>query len=89
MSISRHKSTPQTLAVRGDYITLGQLMQAAGLVSSGGEAKHWLAAHKAVVNGEPEQRRGRKLRPGDVIHAAGATVRLVEQGPELPAEEQQ
>jgi ribosome-associated protein YbcJ (S4-like RNA binding protein) len=79
---SRRDASEQTFAVRGDYITLGQLLQAAGLVSSGGEAKQWLAAQAAIVNGEPEQRRGRKLRPDDIVQAAGAKIRLVAQAVE-------
>jgi ribosome-associated protein len=57
-----------TLKVRGEYITLGQLLKVAGLVGSGGEAKLLLADGGITINGEPEERRGRKLRPGDTIH---------------------
>jgi ribosome-associated protein len=56
----------QTLAVR-DYITLGQLLKVVGEISSGGEVKSYLAQETPLVNGEPENRRGRKLRAGDII----------------------
>ena len=42
-------------------IRLGQLLQAAGFVDSGGEAKALLATGSVHVNGEREERRGRQL----------------------------
>lgn len=68
----------ETIPVRGDYITLGQLLKLAGLIGTGGETKTFLAETPIRVNGEPESRRGRKLRPGDVIAVEGAEeIRLV------------
>ncbi len=65
------------VAVQGDHITLGQLLKVAGVVGSGGAAKVYLAETAVLVNGEPEQRRGRKLRPGDVVVVPGGpTLRL-------------
>jgi ribosome-associated protein len=58
---------PTELKVRGPYITLGQLMKFVGLASSGGEAKLFLSEGGITVNGEAEDRRGRKLRPGDIV----------------------
>lgn len=70
---------PETqIVVRGDHITLGQLLKAADIISTGGEAKVYLAETIVYVNGEEEQRRGRKLRPGDlVVFLNAAPVRLV------------
>ena len=68
----------QTVVVQGDHITLGQLLKVAGIIGTGGEAKYYLSETVVIVNGEPEQRRGRKLRPGDLIKAPGAVpVRLI------------
>ena len=50
-----------------EYITLGQLLKFQRIVGQGGEEKVYLATHKVTVNGEEDNRRGRKLRPGDVI----------------------
>ena len=36
-------------------------------ISSGGEAKYFLAEEKVYVNNELETRRGRKLRVGDIV----------------------
>jgi ribosome-associated protein len=61
---------------RGGMIRLGQLLQAAGLAESGGEAKALLASGVVKVNDEPETRRGRQLVPGDVVAAGEAIVRI-------------
>jgi ribosome-associated protein len=53
--------------IRGDMIRLGQLLKLADVVSDGGEAKALLAEGLVAVNGEPEDRRGRQLHPGDVV----------------------
>jgi ribosome-associated protein len=76
----RETSIPEetTIGIRGEYITLQQLLKMAGVIGTGGEAKIYLAATVVMVNGEPEQRRGRKLRLGDLIIAPGAApIRLV------------
>ena len=68
----------QIVVVNGDHITLGQLLKVAGIIGTGGEAKLYLAETAVIVNGEPEQKRGRKLRPGDRIQAPDAVpIRLV------------
>ncbi|HZT43036.1 MAG TPA: S4 domain-containing protein YaaA [Chthonomonadaceae bacterium] len=73
--------TKQEIGVQGDYITLGQLLKVAGIVGSGGEAKAYLAGTAVQVNGAPEQRRGRKLRPGDVVSVPGQPpIRVVAGG---------
>ena len=54
-------------ALRGEHITLDALLKATGLVASGGNAKVLIAAGSVSVNGQAETRRGRKLRPGDVV----------------------
>ena len=40
-------------------------------ISSGGMAKWFLEEHVVYVNGEEEQRRGKKLRHGDVVNIPG------------------
>lgn len=69
---------PTTLhfALRGDHITLDALLKATGLADSGGQAKGLIAAGAVQVNGQPETRRGRKLRAGDAVQAAGQQVLL-------------
>lgn len=48
-------------------MTLGQALKAASLVGSGGEAKLLIQEGVVLVNDEPETRRGRRLRAGDVV----------------------
>jgi ribosome-associated protein len=58
-------------------IRLGQLLKLADVVDSGGELKALLAEAEILVNGEPENRRGRQLHPGDVVTVAGDELRVV------------
>jgi ribosome-associated protein len=63
--------------IRGDMIRLGQLLKLADVVDSGGELKALLAETDVLVNGELEDRRGRKLHDGDVVTVAGDELRVV------------
>lgn len=69
----------ETLKLRkqDEYITLGQLLKAAGLVESGSEAKEVITAGEVSVNGETDTRRGRKLRDGDVVTFGETEIRVV------------
>lgn len=53
--------------IRDEVIRLGQLLQVAGVVDAGSDAKILLAGGEVLVNGEPESRRGRQLRRGDEV----------------------
>jgi ribosome-associated protein len=64
------------IEIRGEVIRLGQLLKLAGIAGSGAEAKALLARGEVSVNGEPELRRGRQLRAGDVVAAAGEQLRV-------------
>ncbi len=55
------------VAIKGEYITLGQFLKYVGIVSLGSEEKRYLSENAALVNGERDDRRGKKLRPGDVV----------------------
>ena len=46
---------------------LDQFLKWNNLVSSGGEAKHFINAGEVKVNGRIEKRRGRKLTHGDKV----------------------
>ena len=58
---------PIAFDLRGDHITLDALLKAAGLASSGGDAKTLIQQGGVRVNGEVDLRRGRKVRPGDEV----------------------
>lgn len=53
--------------LKGEYITLQQLLKACDIISSGGEIKDFLYETEVYVNGERENRRGRKLYKNDVV----------------------
>ena len=58
-------STAQTLALRGEHITLAQALKAVGASSTGGHAKIMVRNGDATVNGVLELQPGRKLHVGD------------------------
>jgi S4 domain protein YaaA len=57
----------QEMAIQTPYITLGQMLKEAGIIDSGGAAKWYLRENTVVINGEDDNRRGRKLVAGDVV----------------------
>lgn len=59
-----------------DYITLQALLKETGIIQSGGAIKSFLSEYPVIFNGEPEKRRGKKLRVNDRIS-------LPEQGIEI------
>lgn len=60
-----------------EFIKLGQLLKKAGLVGSGVEAKEVIIDGEVKVNGETEERRGRKLYDGDVVSFDGEEIKVV------------
>ena len=59
-----------------EYITLQALLKETGIIQSGGAIKTFLSEYPVLFNGEPENRRGKKLRVNDRIS-------LPEQGIEI------
>lgn len=55
------------IEIQETYITLGQFLKLASIISSGGMAKPFLQQMEVFVNEEPENRRGKKLYDGDQI----------------------
>ncbi len=70
--------------IRGEYITLDNLLKATGLAPTGGAAKQMVAEGKVQVDGREELRKTCKLRPGQVVGVHGARVRLQAAAPEAP-----
>jgi ribosome-associated protein len=67
------------IAIESEYITLGQFLKFAGIIHQGGEAKSYLLQNKVLVNQADENRRGRKLRPGDVVLLPEGAFKIVSQ----------
>jgi ribosome-associated protein len=68
------------VAIEGETIRLGQLLKLAGIVDSGGEARALLEHEPAIVNGEPEARRGRQLHAGDAVLVASRELLVTGRG---------
>ncbi len=60
-----------------DFIRLGQALKKAGSVGSGLDAKIIIQNGEVMVNGEVEQKRGRKLYPGDHVSFGEDTFQVV------------
>jgi len=50
-----------------EFITLGKLLKEIDVISSGGAAKYFLTENDVLLNGEYENRRGKKLFNGDLL----------------------
>ena len=59
-----------------DFIRLGQVLKAVGLVETGAEAKEVIQEGLVSVNGETETRRGRKLYKGDTVSYEGKELEI-------------
>jgi ribosome-associated protein len=66
-----------TLAVRGEFIQLDQLLKTTGLCHSGGFAHAEIEAGRVIVDGVVESRKRAKLRPGQRVSYGDETVELV------------
>lgn len=66
----------EEIAIKDDFIKLGQAMKLAGLVSSGIEAKIVIQEGQVLVNGEVDTRRGKKLVSGDTFEFQGQIVKV-------------
>ncbi|SIT87044.1 S4 domain-containing protein YaaA [Edaphobacillus lindanitolerans] len=61
----------EQLEIEGEFITLGQALKMTNTIGSGGMAKWFLSENPVYVNGEQENRRGKKLRDGDILNIPG------------------
>ena len=59
------------IEISTEYITLGQFLKLADIIESGGEAKFFLAQNEVKIDGEIDNRRGRKLRGGEIVEILG------------------
>lgn len=67
----------EQIKLRDDYIKLGQALKAAGLVSSGVEAKMLIQDGKVKVNGNVEYQRGKKLHDKDIVELDSKLIKIV------------
>ncbi|NLL67156.1 MAG: S4 domain-containing protein YaaA, partial [Clostridiaceae bacterium] len=53
--------------INTEFIKLDQFLKLSDVISSGGEARSFISENMIFVNNEPENRRGKKLRNGDIV----------------------
>ncbi len=66
--------------INTEYIKLDQFLKLSDIISSGGEARSFIAESNIYVNDEKEDRRGRKLRDGYIIKVNNDLYRIVQNG---------
>ena len=64
------------IKIESEYITLGQFLKIADIISSGGEAKTFLACNRILINNEEDNRRGRKLYKDDIVEIDGKRYKI-------------
>lgn len=65
------------IKISTEYIKLDQFLKFAGLVKTGGEAKHLIKDGKVLVNGVVETSRGKKLKVNDEVEFEGKKYKIV------------
>ncbi len=63
--------------VTGDYIPMIQLLKAANLVQTGGEAQIVVTEGEVKYNGLVDYRKRLKVKSGDVVEFRGKTIRVI------------
>ena len=76
MTTSQQHDAADDLPIRDGMIRLGQALKLANVAEDGAQARALVEDGQVRVNGEVETRRGRQLHPGDVVSAAGVSVRV-------------
>ena len=67
-------TAPLDVPIRDESIRLGQLLKLAGVVDDGAMAREVIERGVVAVNGEVDTRRGRQVRPGDVVTFEAETI---------------
>ena len=63
--------------LEGDYIPMIQLLKAAHLVATGGEAQIVVEHGEVLYNGEVDYRKRLKVKQGDVVEFRGKTIKVI------------
>ena len=61
------------ISIHTEYIELQNVLKISGIIYTGGEAKIFLKENEVYVNDILENRRGRKLYPGDQVKVENQT----------------
>jgi len=63
--------------IKGDYITMVQLLKAVNLVQTGGEAQIAVTGGNVHYNGKTDYRKRLKVKKGDTVEFNGETIRII------------
>ena len=63
--------------VNGDFIPLIQLLKAANLVQTGGEAQIVVTEGQVKYNGAVDYRKRLKVKKGDIVEFRGDTIKVI------------
>ena len=76
-AIERNSMIEIQIRETDEFIKLGQALKLAGVVEDGVQAKYEIQDGNVKVNGEVDQRRGRKVYVGDVITFEGQEIKVI------------
>ncbi len=62
------KENAKIVKISTEYITLGQFLKFADVITNGGEAKQFIMTNKIFVNNELTTQRGKKLGDKDIVN---------------------
>ena len=65
------------ISIGTENIELGKFLKFSGLAQSGGQAKQWIEEGLVTVNGQAENRRRKKLVPGDTVACKEQTLKVI------------
>ena len=63
--------------LKDEHVRLCDLLKLAGIVDSGGQGKHMVAAGEVTVDGQPESRKTAKIRAGQIVACHGVNIVVV------------
>ncbi len=64
------------ICIKDEYVTLGQFLKIADIISTGGDSKFFLSTNEVLINNESDNRRGRKIYKGDTLKILGVTYQV-------------
>ena len=63
--------------LNGEFIPMIQLLKAAGLVQTGGEAQIVVTEGEVKYNGAVDYRKRLKVKQGDIVEFNGETIKVI------------
>lgn len=67
----------EKIEIKSEYITLGQFLKFVSIIDCGSYAKQFLLENKVLINKLPDNRRGRKIYPGDIVEVLNKKYEVV------------